>query len=249
MDTAVSQTNHPPRFRQHGPRRVSCKDERSVFLRQMAADDLPVFAHAAGIHMFERLVHHQHRCVGGQRAGDRQPRLFAGRKRVGRLSQRCVRSKSSSQRLVAQASRLCVSGAAVSEIRRRDACATTAMCSNTVRCGHKPPSAGAQNNGIRCDPLLNSAMSFPASAVPKPTSRFSNEVLPAPECPSTAVTPGSIRSVMSRNRRPQSDALKLPQKIVHGGAHQRRVPNASRKTNIGAANAAHVIADNAAIWP
>ena len=83
MHPAVPQTNHASRLRQHGPRRVRREDERGISLRQILADDLPVFSHAAWVHMYERFVHHQHRRVGGQRAGDRQPRLFASRKRVG----------------------------------------------------------------------------------------------------------------------------------------------------------------------
>lgn len=48
---------------------------------------------------------------------------------------------------------------------------------------------------------------------------------------------------------PQSDTFELPQCVAHDGAHQRRVPRAASKMKIGAANAAHVIADNAAICP
>jgi hypothetical protein len=107
----------------------------------------------------------------------------------GRRSRRCVRSNCSNHRLAS------VFWLEISSV-------TAVMCSNIVRCGHKPPSAGTQNNAIRCVPRLNSAVSFPALGFSNPTSKFSSEVLPAPECPNTAVTPGSIRSVIFSNRCP-----------------------------------------------
>ena len=84
MHAAVSQTNHASRLRQHraaaSALRTRAKCPFSARCRRMICQYLPT---RLGIHMLERFVHHQHRRVGGQRAGDRQPRLFAGRKRVG----------------------------------------------------------------------------------------------------------------------------------------------------------------------